>query len=152
MSDPVHNNTMLRAYFENYGRYHQTKGNKMTHLIGIPLVTFSIIGLVGRLTVPLGFADANLAFLIAGGLSIWYFLLEWRLALAFVGAFFTLFYLAQYFTASALWVAFAIGWAFQLLGHYYYEKNSPAFMTNLFQLGIGPLWFLYFIFYRKKVG
>ncbi len=35
---------------------------------------------------------------------------------------------------------FALGWAFQLVGHAVYERNRPAFVRNLRHLLIGPLW------------
>jgi hypothetical protein len=33
-----------------------------------------------------------------------------------------------------------VGWAFQLFGHYVYEKKSPAFLTTLSHLFVGPMW------------
>jgi uncharacterized membrane protein YGL010W len=44
-----------------------------------------------------------------------------------------------------LWPAiglFVVGWVFQFIGHYVYEKKSPAFYKNLAHLLVGPLWIL----------
>jgi uncharacterized membrane protein YGL010W len=42
-------------------------------------------------------------------------------------------------TAVAL---FVVGWIFQFVGHYVYEKRAPAFYRNLAHLLVGPLWIL----------
>ena len=43
-----------------------------------------------------------------------------------------------------LWalVLFVVGWIFQFVGHYVYEKRAPAFYRNLAHLLVGPLWIL----------
>ena len=47
---------------------------------------------------------------------------------------------------SGLWAValtlFVLGWVFQFVGHYVYEKKSPAFARNLVHLLVGPLWIL----------
>ena len=35
---------------------------------------------------------------------------------------------------------FVLGWVFQFLGHYIYEKKAPAFYKNFTHLLVGPLW------------
>ena len=35
-----------------------------------------------------------------------------------------------------------VGWAIQLAGHLVWEKRSPAFLANLLQALIGPLFFV----------
>jgi uncharacterized membrane protein YGL010W len=37
---------------------------------------------------------------------------------------------------------FVFGWILQFIGHYIYEKRSPAFFQNLTHLLVGPLWIL----------
>jgi uncharacterized membrane protein YGL010W len=37
---------------------------------------------------------------------------------------------------------FVFGWILQFLGHYVYEKKSPAFFRNVTHLLVGPLWIL----------
>jgi len=37
---------------------------------------------------------------------------------------------------------FVFGWVIQFVGHYVYEKKSPAFYRNLVHLLVGPLWVL----------
>ena len=42
---------------------------------------------------------------------------------------------------------FVFGWILQGVGHWVYEKNSPAFFRNFVHLAIGQLWIL-----AKAVG
>jgi uncharacterized membrane protein YGL010W len=42
---------------------------------------------------------------------------------------------------------FVFGWILQGVGHYVYEKNSPAFLKNFAHLAVGQLWIL-----AKAVG
>ena len=44
--------------------------------------------------------------------------------------------------ASSALALFVVGWIFQFVGHYVYEKRSPAFFRNLAHLLVGPLWIL----------
>ena len=37
---------------------------------------------------------------------------------------------------------FVLGWVLQFVGHYVYEKKSPAFFRNVTHLLVGPLWIL----------
>jgi uncharacterized membrane protein YGL010W len=129
----------IRALFADYASYHQTKGNKNYHRLGIPLIMLTLIGMLVR--VPLvGHIDA--AMLLIALASIYYFVIEWRLALAML-AISIAFYLLG--AAMPLWLnvaLFVLGWIFQFIGHSVYEKKKPAFMKNFVHLLIGPLWIL----------
>lgn len=35
---------------------------------------------------------------------------------------------------------FVGGWIFQFIGHYFFEKNKPAFFDDPFYLLVGPIW------------
>jgi uncharacterized membrane protein YGL010W len=39
-------------------------------------------------------------------------------------------------------VLFVGGWILQGVGHYVYERNSPAFFRNFVHLAVGQLWIL----------
>mgnify|MGYP006370608533 CR=1 FL=1 len=57
------------------------------------------------------------------------------------------FSVARLFVGRALpWAVslglFVFGWILQFVGHYVYEKRSPAFLNNLTHLLVGPLWIL----------
>ena len=138
----------LRAHFADYAAFHRTPGNQACHSFGIPLIVLGSLALLAR--VPL---------LAVGGLTV---TLAEALILAFV-----LYYLSLDVTLAAFmlvayagldaagrligpWPAaaiFIVGWVFQGVGHYVYEKNSPAFFKNFAHLAVGQLWIL-----AKAVG
>src|SRR5881227_4090382 len=130
LNDAPANSTLnmrdIRTYFADYAAYHQTKGNKAFHRLGIPLIVLSLIGLLAR--VGVGHLNAAVALIIVS--SVVYFMLEWRLAVAML-----LISVAFYFAGAAmpLWLnvaLFVLGWIFQFVGHSVYEHKQPAFLTN----------------------
>ena len=128
----------IRTLFADYASYHQTKGNKLFHRLGIPLIMLSGIGMLARA----GVGHINAAILLIVVAEIVYFMLEWRLAVAML-----LISAAFYFLGLAIpfWInvaLFILGWIFQFVGHAVYEHKSPAFLTNFLHLLVGPLWIL----------
>ena len=128
----------IRSYFADYAAYHQTKGNKAFHRLGIPLIMLSLIGMLVR--AHLGPADAAMLLILAA--ELYYLAVEWRLAIGMlvVSAIF-------YFIGAALplWInvaLFILGWIFQFVGHSVYEHKQPAFFRNFVHLLVGPLWIL----------
>lgn len=123
----------LRAHFAEYARFHEHPVNKIFHYVGIPLIVFTLVGLLGKL----GWALPVMALVLGYQLT-----LNVGLALLF-GAFLGVSFLfTPAIPASLLWAGFVLGWVLQLVGHYVYEKKSPAFLTNLQQLLVGPLWII----------
>jgi len=129
----------IHALFADYASFHQTKGNKALHRLGIPMILLSLIGMLVRVPLVEG---ANLAMLLIAAATIYYLVIEWRLALPMLAV-----SIAMYFLGAALpmWanaVLFVLGWIFQFIGHRVYEKKNPAFFRNFVHLLVGPLWIL----------
>src|SRR5262245_29958166 len=128
----------IRHYFADYAAFHQTKGNKFFHRLGIPLIMLTLIGMLTRAGV--GHINAAVALIIAA--EIVYFALEWRLALVMLVV------SAAFYFAGAwipFWInvaLFVLGWIFQFIGHSVYEHKQPAFLKNFLHLLVGPLWIL----------
>lgn len=121
----------LRARFVEYARFHEHPVNKLFHYVGIPIIVFTLMGLLAKegwalpvAALVLGY-QLTLSVVLTLGFAVF-------LALSFL--------LAPAVPAPFLWAGFALGWALQLVGHYAYEKKAPAFLTNLQQLLVGPLW------------
>jgi uncharacterized membrane protein YGL010W len=134
---------VLREHFADYGSFHGTAGNKACHAVGIPLIYFSVIALLAH--IPLfrvgGFA-VTLAEPVLLAVTLYYLRLDVALgammlvlsaAMAAVGG------LIPVPVAVGL---FILGWVLQFVGHYVYEKKSPAFFRNVTHLLVGPLWIL----------
>jgi uncharacterized membrane protein YGL010W len=128
----------IRSLFADYAAYHQTAGNKLFHRLGIPLIMLTLIGMLARAGV--GHLNAAVALIVVS--EAVYFMLEWRLAVVML-----IVSVAFYFAGWAIpfWInvaLFVLGWIFQFIGHSVYEHKSPAFLTNVLHLLVGPLWIL----------
>lgn len=150
----------MKSFIEQaqiYAGYHSKPNTLYTHLIGVPLIIFSLMILIGyvKIMVPGVFAT-NLAFLATLALLAYYFRLQWQLALTLTPLLFFLLWIASFFnytgpTRVSLWIfaiTFILGWALQIAGHMM-EGKKPAFMDNLCQAFIAPLYLtaeIYFMF------
>jgi uncharacterized membrane protein YGL010W len=133
----------LQTHFADYASHHQTGGNQLCHSIGIPLIVFSLVALLTQ--VPLatvGGYTVTLAEVVIAAVTVYYLTLDAVLAAGMLA-----FTLASVFVGRTLpWTVslglFLFGWILQFVGHYVYEKRSPAFLKNLTHLLVGPLWIL----------
>jgi len=138
----------LRAHFADYASFHGTAGNKACHYVGIPLIVLALLALLAR--VPLfavGGFTVTLAEVALVVVTAYYLTLDAVLAAIMLAASVGLLMLGR---PMLVWVAaalFVLGWIFQFIGHYVYEKRSPAFYRNLAHLLVGPLWIV-----AKAVG
>ncbi|MDQ3280021.1 MAG: DUF962 domain-containing protein [Acidobacteriota bacterium] len=131
------------ALFADYAAYHQTAGNKLFHRLGIPMIMFTLIAMLTHVTLfDAGTIRVDAAMLLIAIASAYYFVVEWRLAIAMIVVS-ILFYFAGALLPMALAVTlFILGWIFQFIGHKVYEHKNPAFFRNFVHLLIGPLWIL----------
>jgi uncharacterized membrane protein YGL010W len=130
-----------------YAAYHSNKMTRYTHLAGVPLIIFSLMIFLGfvQIIIP-GVINTNLACIATLALLVYYFRLNWQLALAITPIMLALLWLASWFNYSgptkfAMWsffITFVVGWCLQLYGHFL-EKKKPAFMDNVYQAFIAPL-------------
>ena len=129
--------------FAEYGAYHRDRRNLICHEIGIPLIVLGIIALLRLLPVISGAnVNLNLAEFAVLATSVYYLSLGRAVRVAAVIAvagMIALFFLAAYIAWPYAIGAFVVGWVFQFIGHAY-EGKSPAFLTNLLHLLVGPLW------------
>lgn len=133
----------LRALFEEYEDVHRHPINRLTHKIAIPVIVFHIVAMLSWVPiVDLGGFELNLAHLAYLGTVIWYLGMSVKLGLIMAVLFALCFPLAA-ITSWPVVVALAVvGWLVQLAGHAVWEKRSPAFMRNLVQALVGPLYFV----------
>ena len=131
------------ALFADYAAYHQTRGNKVFHRIGIPMIMLTLLGMLSLVRLPVvATIRFDAAMVIIALASAWYFVVEWRLALPMI-----VLLVVMYFIGAALpfWLnaaLFVLGWIFQFIGHRVYEHKNPAFFRNFVHLLVGPLWIL----------
>ncbi len=130
-----------------YATYHQNPITRYTHFVGVPLIIFSLMVLLGfiHLVIP-GVIDITLAGLATVVLLLYYYYLNWRLALVLTVIFIVLLWFADLVsrvgpTRVALWtfvITFVLGWALQLVGHLI-EGKRPAFIDNFWLALTAPL-------------
>src|SRR4051794_15795049 len=79
----------LKAYFEDYATCHKTKGNQITHIVGIPMIIISLLGLLAQFHFEPKLPFLDPYFRLDGGsilifLSIpFYLYLDWKIAIPY---------------------------------------------------------------------
>ncbi len=151
-------------WLAEYGESHQHGTNKLIHWICVPLIMFSLIGLLW--SIPAGalqslFPQSIAEFVNWGTLFLVLALLFYlRLSFAmFLGMLCigTIMAVGNYLlsrnTALPLWavslIIFAGAWVGQFIGHKI-EGKKPSFLKDVQFLLIGPAWLLSFVY--KKLG
>jgi uncharacterized membrane protein YGL010W len=137
-----------RSHFDDYAVFHRTAGNRVCHSFGIPIIVLASLALLARVPLlsTLGFtvtlAEALIVLFVA-----YYLTLDARLAALALVAYAVLDAAGRFIPPVPALGLFVLGWILQGVGHWVYEKNSPAFFRNFVHLAIGQLWIL-----AKAVG
>lgn len=147
--------------FAEYAESHRNETNKTIHWICVPLIFFSILGLVSLIPAPhfcaQYFGCMSIVSLIAVVLvAIYYFRLSWRIGLIMVFVMFLLEHFVYainiHFEEIRHWIyilIFVLAWLGQFYGHKI-EGKKPSFLKDLQFLLVGPIWLLSFVL--KKLG
>lgn len=127
------------ALLDEFSTWHTDGRNRLCHDFGLPLISFAVLGALARLgidgPVPV---DAGVVVLVG---TLVFDLATFRAqALGVFTMGLGLWALGRLTPLPALGGAFALGWVFQLVGHRVFERNAPAFTTNLVHLVVGPRW------------
>lgn len=146
--------------FAKYSESHQNKINKSIHWIAVPLIVFSLLGLVWSIPTPefmkpyLNWASFGIA------ISLYYYYgLSRVLAITMLIVTFIMSAIIIQIEQNAnaggapLWQVcawiFVIAWIFQFIGHKI-EGKKPSFIDDVQYLLIGPIWLVHFVY--KKLG
>ena len=152
----------IDALLEEYGESHQNKTNKLIHWICVPLIYFSIVGLVRAIPFDLlsnysidenylNWASISIVLVM-----IYYLTMSFQLTIGM-----SLFSLLCLFICnkiillqlSILWISiivFILAWIFQFIGHNI-EGKKPSFLRDLQFLLIGPAWLMHFIYKKLNI-
>jgi len=151
----------LEARMVAYAAYHRNPWNKFFHLLGVPVVTFSLfVGMAWFRFTPTEF-PLSVAMIFFASVLINYLRLDWQLMLFTGGAFFPLLYLAEmladqpFAVSGSVFLAATIsGWTLQLIGHWF-EGRRPALLDNFMQIFNAPLFVtlevLFFLGFRREL-
>lgn len=153
-------------YFDKYAESHQNPANELIHWICVPLIVFSLLGLIWAIPFPYLPFLAGLNgyvswawFLIAFAVY-YYFKLSPVLAgfmllliLVFIYAILALLNW-QHNGGPKLWqsclVIFVLSWVGQFIGHKI-EGKKPSFFDDIKFLLIGPIWLMHFMLMRLGI-
>jgi uncharacterized membrane protein YGL010W len=151
---------------DKYAESHHNPTNELIHWICVPLIVFSLVGLVWAIPFPyvkfLGSYNGMFnwaSFLIA--FSIYYYyklspILSYFMLIIVMGFCYLITLLDQWHTAGGpmLWQSclaiFVLSWVGQFIGHKI-EGKKPSFLDDIKFLLIGPIWLLHFILLRFKI-
>ena len=126
--------SVLTRLLESYEKNHQNPINEAIHIIAIPLIMFSILGMTAAF-------DIFLEYILVGIVLFYY------LKLSKIAALLMLVWLLIYLGLVALLkpyiieislLLFVLGWILQFLGHFI-EGKRPSFFEDLRYFLIGPL-------------
>ncbi|MGY0040411.1 Mpo1 family 2-hydroxy fatty acid dioxygenase [Pedobacter sp. NJ-S-72] len=162
----LENKKEVDILFDTYSESHQNPSNELIHWICVPLIVFSLLGLVWSIPFPyLGFLGkydgfVNWASFLIAFSGYYYYRLSpvlsyMMILLIFAAAFIIVQQLEKWALAGgpALWlvcvVIFVLSWVGQFIGHKI-EGKKPSFLQDVKFLLIGPIWLLHFI--CLKVG
>ncbi|TYZ10479.1 DUF962 domain-containing protein [Hymenobacter lutimineralis] len=148
----------LPALLAEYGESHQNPTNKLVHWVCVPLIMFSILGLLWSVPVPEGVRAispwlnwATVVMVLAVG---YYLRLSVPLAVGMVLVWVVMALILRVVEAGVplpLWAVclliFVLAWVGQFWGHKV-EGKKPSFLKDLQFLLIGPLWLLHFVYRR----
>ena len=150
-------NQKIERLLKEYAESHQNATNKSIHWICVPLIFFSIFGMIRSIPSFSGMEETSVYFnwsnIILAIVLIYYFVLSktlffgfiiWALMVSLGNEF-----LYQSMGASgSLWFSitvFGIAWIGQFVGHGI-EGKKPSFLKDIQFLLIGPAWLMNFIF------
>ncbi|MBS1526604.1 MAG: DUF962 domain-containing protein [Bacteroidetes bacterium] len=147
--------------FDRYAEHHQNPTNKLIHWVCVPLIVFSLLGLVWAIPFPqIGFLKSyngyfNWASFVIAFAVYYYFRLSPMLSYIMLLVIMLMCYLItllagwQATGGPALWlislVIFVVAWAGQFIGHKI-EGKKPSFLDDIKFLLVGPIWLLHFVF------
>ena len=145
----------VHQWISSYGESHQNSTNKKIHWVCVPLIMFSLLGLISLVKFQISNFEINLAYILI--VLAWIFYLRLSIIIS-IGMFIVsavqlliihyleinLSVLSLVFLHSGI---FILSWVGQFIGHKI-EGEKPSFFEDLQFLLIGPAWLLSFI-YRK---
>ena len=157
------NQRPVDVYFDKYAESHQNPTNKAIHWVCVPLIVFSLLGLLWSVPFPyLKFSGQyngflNWASFLIGFSIYYYYKLSPTLSYLMLLVLFAFSYGVMELDAwqkhggLMLWqvslAIFVISWIGQFIGHKI-EGKKPSFLDDLKFLLIGPIWLLHFILKR----
>jgi uncharacterized membrane protein YGL010W len=133
--------------FDRYGGFHRNRANKAIHWVCVPLIVWSVLGLLWS-AAPMA---AYVAIAAALGFYLW---LSVPLALGMAAVLAAMLYALTWLGEHTLVVAavtFVAAWIGQFVGHAI-ERSRPSFLEDVRSFLVGPAWLLGFVYRRLGIA
>ncbi len=147
----------MQQWLDEYGSHHQNGINKIIHWICVPLIFFSVVGLLYSVKIQYVVFEFRLNLAVFALVFVMLYYQKLSVPLSFGMFLFSI--LCLFFcnlieiNGYKLWLAsiiiFVSAWIGQFIGHKI-EGQKPSFLDDLQFLLIGPAWLMSFIY--KKIG
>jgi uncharacterized membrane protein YGL010W len=150
----------MRSYNEwmsEYAKSHTHPINQLIHKICVPLIMFSLVGLLWSIPFPTPWQILpylNWATVFISSCLIFYLLLNFKIFLGMLLIILVMFFMTNELHEHQVLLPISLGifilsWLAQFYGHKI-EGKKPSFLEDLAFLLIGPAWVLRFLY--KKLG
>jgi len=133
--------------FERYGSFHRHPTNKAIHWLCVPLIVWSVLGLLWS-------ASPLAAYIAIGAALAFYVWLSPPLALGMLAVLAAMLYGLTWIGERALLISsgvFVLAWIGQFIGHAI-ERSRPSFTEDVRSFLVGPAWLLGFVYRRLGIG
>ncbi|MGG9961145.1 DUF962 domain-containing protein [Ferruginibacter sp. SUN106] len=150
----------IQQWLAEYGESHQNETNKSIHWICVPVIFFSVLGLLYSIKLPwvIEGHTLNVAMIVLLLTIAYYFSLSRTLWIGMAGFAILCGWLCHIIEKAGfmpLWlfcvIAFVLAWVGQFYGHKV-EGKKPSFLKDLQFLMIGPAWLMSFIYKKLGIG
>lgn len=156
----------IEVWLLEYEETHCNRTNKIIHYICVPLIYFTILGMLAVILLPIWLLDIlpvtshlymNLSVFLSIFVLIYYIFLSWKFAVGLaIWTLFCLIVIHQLLLRglpvfSISFGLFIIAWIFQFIGHKI-EGKKPSFLTDIQFLMIGPVWIISHIYDILKIN
>jgi uncharacterized membrane protein YGL010W len=132
---------------EKYGESHQNPTNEKIHFVCVPVIVWTVLGLIWvihpYLAVAVSLAALGYYYYLSASFGV-------GMTLMVIGMLFLLFLLPPAWVLPTSVSAFVVAWIFQFIGHKI-EGKKPSFLDDLRFLLIGPLFVLSFLYRRLQI-
>lgn len=153
----------IDVWLEKYAESHQNPTNKLIHWLCVPIITFTLLGLLSLIDFNINtnnnIYNINFATILVIAAIIFYIRLSVTLT---IGMFFFSGICIYFISKLSLtyshqelflyyFMGFLIAWIGQFIGHKI-EGKKPSFFDDIKFLLIGPAWLLSFIYKKLHIN
>ena len=145
-------------WLDKYAESHQNSTNKLIHWFCVPIITFTLLGLLSFIKFSFLRYNINFSYILFLFALLFYIRLSLSLTIGMGifagGSILIINRISHIFTSNELItyyiIAFIVAWIGQFIGHKI-EGKKPSFVEDIKFLLIGPAWLLSFVYKKFNI-